>query len=512
MNDDTKPHSWQNVPLADIGQINPKKTDIDSSDSESFNFVPMPAVAKEFGGIDVSELRPYESIKKGYTQFKENDVLFAKITPCMENGKIAVVPKLNHNVAYGSTEFHVVRSFSGIESKWIARYLSQISFRKDAQRNMQGAAGQLRVPKKWLSEQLLPLAPSPEQQRIVSKIEELFSRLDAGVAALEKVKANLKRYRSSVLKAAVEGKLAEQWRRDNPPRETSEQLLERILVERRCKWEENTIAEYERKGKKPPNNWRDKYKEPEPPDISKLPELPEGWCWASLSQVGFLDRGKSKHRPRNDPILFDGPYPFIQTGVVRHSGTFITDYTQTYSEQGLAQSKLWPRGTLCITIAANIADTAILDFECCFPDSVVGFTPASSEVLVRFVELYLRTMKSNIEAVAPATAQKNINLDILQQVAICVPSYKEQVEIINMADAALSNSLKADTDINNDQKLAIRLRQAILKKAFEGKLVPQNPDDEPAEKLLARIKAERETSSQNASRRSGKRAFSRRKG
>ena len=126
-----------------------------------------------------------------------------------------------------------------------------------------------------------PLAPLPEQHRIVAKIESLFAKLDEGVAALKRAEANLERYRASVLKAAVEGRLTEQWRRENPPEETGEELLHRILAERQKRWKTEQLAKFAAKGKKPPRNWKTKYNEPVAPDTSGLPELPEGWCWAT---------------------------------------------------------------------------------------------------------------------------------------------------------------------------------------------------------------------------------------
>jgi type I restriction enzyme S subunit len=271
-----------------------------------------------------------------------------------------------------------------------------------------------------------PLAPLPEQRRVVAEIETQFTRLDAGVAALERAQANLKRYRASVLKAACEGRLvpteAELARsvgavrvgavpvgavREPPlPYEPADQLLARILTKRQAKWEAENPSK--------------KYKEPVPPDMEGLPQLPEGWAWASLPQLGELNRGKSKHRPRNDERLFGGVYPFIQTGEVRKADGVITTYSQTYSEFGLVQSRLWPKGTLCITIAANIAETAILGFDGCFPDSVVGFIPEDGTD-VRFVEYFIRTAKEDLERYAPATAQKNINLQTLRGVAIPLP-------------------------------------------------------------------------------------------
>src|SRR6266568_690687 len=106
-----------------------------------------------------------------------------------------------------------------------------------------------------------------------------------------------------------------------------------------------------------------------------------GWKERGLNELGFVGRGKSRHRPRNAQFLYGGPHPFIQTGEIKHADLYVTTYTQTYSDEGLAQSKLWPAGTLCITIAANIAETAFLGFDACFPDSIVGFTPVEDLIL-----------------------------------------------------------------------------------------------------------------------------------
>ena len=226
----------------------------------------------------------------------------------------------------------------------------------------------------------------------------------------------------------------------------------------------------------------------------RSPPLPTGWCWASLPQLGELNRGKSKHRPRNDPRLLGGPYPFIQTGDVRHSEGFITGHTASYFEFGLAQSRLWPAGTLCITIAANIADTGILKFDACFPDSVVGFLNHTEALLVRFVELFIRTAKEGLDRYAPATAQKNINLNVLASVAVPLPPFAEQARIVAEVDRLLSVGGSAEHVASVNVSRAARLRQSILKWAFKGKLVDQDPDDESASVLLERVKAERDNS------------------
>lgn len=154
---------------------------------------------------------------------------------------------------------------------------------------------------------------------------------------------------------------------------------------------------------------------------------PKGWERVPFSTVGTLDRGKSKHRPRNDPVLFGGPYPFIQTGEVANSGGRIRSFGTTYSKQGLAQSRLWPKGTLCITIAANIAETGVLEFDACFPDSVVGFLPGP-QVTTEFVQAWLAFLQPTIEANAPQLAQKNINLRILGELPIPIPPMDLQHE------------------------------------------------------------------------------------
>lgn len=149
------------------------------------------------------------------------------------------------------------------------------------------------------------------------------------------------------------------------------------------------------------------------------------WEIRHFGDLGELKRGKSKHRPRNDPILLGGKYPLIQTGDVTNSNTYIKSYTSTYSEEGLKQSKMWKKGTLCITIAANIAESAILTFDACFPDSVVGFTP-NGEVISLFIHYWLSFLQPILEENAPAVAQKNLNVATLEKVGVIVPPLELQ--------------------------------------------------------------------------------------
>jgi len=170
---------------------------------------------------------------------------------------------------------------------------------------------------------------------------------------------------------------------------------------------------------------------------------PKGWDVVTFADVGILDRGKSKHRPRNDPALFGGPYPFIQTGDVANSGGVIRKFSATYSEAGLQQSRLWPAGTLCITIAANIADTATLGFDACFPDSVVGFIP-NNMVTTEYVQYWLSFLKPVLESSAPQLAQKNINLKILRSLPIIVPPIELQNKFSSRLESLQSMLLQQE--------------------------------------------------------------------
>ncbi|MDB6066641.1 MAG: Type restriction-modification system, specificity subunit [Pedosphaera sp.] len=235
--------------------------------------------------------------------------------------------------------------------------------------------------------------------------------------------------------------------------------------------------------------------------MKKTRDLPRGWRWATLPELGELSRGKSKQRPRNDPKLYGGPYPFIQTGDIRESGGKICRHTQTYSEAGLAQSRLWPRGTLCITIAANIGETGILTYPACFPDSVVGFRSEADPITVSFVELYFRIAKHDLERYAPATAQKNINVAILSKLPIPVPPPAEQQRIVAEIEKQFTRLDAGIAALRRVHANLKRYRAAVLKAACEGRLVPTEAElaktakrkskFETGEELLARILIER---------------------
>ena len=195
------------------------------------------------------------------------------------------------------------------------------------------------------------------------------------------------------------------------------------------------------------------------------------WEKAKLEDIALdFSRGKSKHRPRNDKCLFGGNYPFIQTGDIRNADKYVTDYSETYNETGLTQSKLWPEGTLCITIAANIAETAILSFPCCFPDSVIGFIPNEKRTTVDFVYYLIQFFKSELQKLSKGAAQDNLNLAKFENMNFPLPPLSEQKRIVKEL-AALSEKVRQLQEIYTKQIAnCAELKQAYLQKAFEGEL------------------------------------------
>lgn len=186
-----------------------------------------------------------------------------------------------------------------------------------------------------------------------------------------------------------------------------------------------------------------------------------GWPTKRLDAIGTLDRGVSRHRPRNDPRLLGGDYPLIQTGDVANCDGYVRAFTSTYSEMGLRQSKLWPAGTLCITIAANIAKTGILLFPACFPDSVVGFS-APDRSTVEYVRFWLSFLQQTLEANAPASAQKNINLAILRDLQIPVPPRDRVERFAAAVDKVEAIRMAQRQAVVEGQKLHRALEHALL--------------------------------------------------
>ena len=197
----------------------------------------------------------------------------------------------------------------------------------------------------------------------------------------------------------------------------------------------------------------------------------EGWEEKTLAEISKdFGRGKSKHRPRNDPKLYGGDYPFIQTGDVRNASHLITSYSQTYNENGLAQSKLWSKGTLCITIAANIAETGILDFDACFPDSVIGIFVNEDLTSNKFLEYLLRSFKAMLQAKGKGSAQDNINMGTFENQLFPFPNLEEQNMIVSKLDALSEETQRLEALYSRKIAALDELKKVLLHRAFSGEL------------------------------------------
>lgn len=418
-------------------------------------------------------------------KYQEGDIAFSHINSFEHVGKTALYEGKPETLIHGMNLLRLRRGHECIYPKFGHYFMLSNFFREEVRKRVGHAVNQVSINQKNLSEVPFVLAPLNEQRRIVAKLEKLLSRVDAAQARLASIPRILKRFRQSVLAAACSGRLTADWREKNPDVERGSELIERIcraIVERYKR--ECAIARRNGTRKpKAPNVLLDSE-----PDPLELPDLPPKWSWSYLQNLGEFTRGKSKHRPRNDPKLFGGEYPFIQTGDISRSNGRIMSHSQTYNEVGLAQSRLFPSGTLCITIAANIAETAILNYPTCFPDSVVGFIPEPGLFETLWAMYFVRVVQNDLETFAPATAQKNINMDILFRVAVPVPALAEQQEIVRRVEALFKTADALEARYRTAKAHVDKLTQSILAKAFRGELVPQDPNDEPAAVLLSRIR------------------------
>jgi type I restriction enzyme S subunit len=460
----------------------------------------MSAVREEFGGIDASLSRPLADVQQGYTSFLANDVLFAKITPCMENGKLAIVPSLPHQIAFGSTELHVLRATSATYPAWLAYFLSQTQFRKFARQNMTGSAGQMRVATTWLSSTSIPVAPIAEQARILEKLAELLPDLDAGVVELKAAQKKLLRYRQSLLKAAVDGTLTAAWRetqrqQQGKPQETGAQLLERILTERRARWEAKQLTKFAERGKTPPKGWQSKYPEPIRPDTANLSKLPERWVWASLDQLTeFITTGS---RGWADYYASDGAL-FIRSQNINKDRLDLSDvaFVNPPRNSEGARTRVKRDDLLLTVTGANVGKAARVDVELeeAYVSQHVALIRPMDAALSDYLHLFLTAVgggRGQLEKDAYGAGKPGLNLQQLGAVAVPMPAREEVGVLMDVVSLQLSAATQQEQSVGFALKRAAAQRQNILKAAFSGQLVPQDPNDEPASVLLERIRAER---------------------
>ena len=321
----------------------------------------------------------------------------------------------------------------------------------------------------------IPVAPLNEQHQIVEKIETLFARLDKAEEAVREVQKLLKQYRQSVLKAAVTGELTIDWRAENKDKlEPASDLLSRILKTRRENWQ-----------------GRGKYKEPAEPDTSDLPDLPEGWIWASLEQLFEVYGGATPSRKEKG--YWGGKIPWVSSGEVAFCR--IAETSETITSEGYAScsTKLHPPGTILLAMIGEgktRGQAAILDIEACNNQNAAAIRVSETEVPVEYIYYYLMGSYEDNRLKGQGGNQPALNGGKVKQFNVPVPPINEMLEVSRLVEDVFSSTDLLETWCETELKRSASLRQSILKDAFSGKLVPQDPEDESASELLARIKAE----------------------
>jgi type I restriction enzyme S subunit len=485
------PEGWVWTPLGDVCAINPRHERNALPDEALVSFVPMAAVDQNSGSIPRSSVRPYGEIRKGFTHFEEADVLFARITPCMENGKIAVARNLVNGLGCGTTEFHVLRPSGRILPEYIYRYLRQESFRRAAAANMSGTAGQLRVPTDYIRSVRLPLAPLAEQRRIVARIEALFEQSRTARQALDRIPPLLKKFRQSVLAAAFRGDLTRDWRENHPDIEPTSVLLDRIRAERRRKWEEGLLA----KGKDP---CKARHKKPDSVDPSGLEDLPDGWEYTTISEIGCLD---------GDSVL-TGPFgaqlpsrefvpegvPVIAIGNVMWGNLNLEKLNHVIQEKALKLRRYTLQsGDVLFTRSGTVGRSALV------PEYARGWLMSYHLLRVRveksvcdpmylyFVFRGLLTIQDQITDTARGATRPGFNTLLLKRLRLPLPPMDEQRWIVAKVEEFFAWTDVIEAAVVAARRRAKALEQSILARAFRGELVPQDPDDEPASTVLDRI-------------------------
>lgn len=466
---------------------------------EDFVYVDIGSVDREAKAIaDEKSLAASEAPSRAKQVLKAGDVLVSMTRPNLN--AVAHVPATLDG-AIGSTGFHVLRS------QWMAPgflyYLVQTTEFVDAMSSVVQGALYPAVRPADIAKFRFRLPPRAEQTRIVEKLEDLLGNLDAAVAELKAAQRKLARYRQSLLKAAVEGALTAEWRAANDkPREAGAELLQRILQERRARWEDKQRAKFAQAGKTPPKGWQAKYPEPVAPDTTDLPVLPDGWTWASAEQIcEFITKGTTP--PKGLDGKSEKSVPFLRVTNLTNTGAL--DFTDRVLVSAnvhngfLARSIVYPGDVLMNIVGPPLGQVSIVPAD--YPEwninQAIAIFRTISGVLPNFIAACLlsNTAQAWLKRRAKTTAgQTNLTLELCRELPIPVPPCEEQAEILAILDTQLAAAKEQDAALTRALHQAAAQRRNLLKAAFAGQLVPQDPTDEPASELLARIRTERKDS------------------
>ncbi|WP_060484213.1 restriction endonuclease subunit S [Pseudomonas sp. NBRC 111123] len=424
------PAGWAAARIGDLAELNPKQV---FDDDTVAGFVPMSLAPTNFREKLRFDKRPWGEIKKAYTNFKDGDVIFAKVTPCFENGKAALVEGLPNGIGAGSSEFFVLRpSCNEVSAKYLLALIKSYDFLREGAENMTGAVGLRRVPKQFVENYDVLVPPAAEQKRIAAKLDELLTQVEILKARIDGIPALLKRFRQSVLDAGVSGRLTEDWRRDQT----------------------GIDSQYDADG------------------------LPLGWSVVPLGRYVVNHDGARKpiSSKERESRIGDNPY-FGATGQIdcidgyTHDGEFVL-----VGEDGA--NLLTRVKPLAFTVKGQVW----VNNHAHVIASPLGHSNA-------YLAIYLNTL--DITQWVSGSAQPKLNQKNMNEIPVHVPLATEQLEIVRCVENlfAIANQLEAKLALA--QSRIDHLAHSILAKAFRGELVPQDPKDEPAIALLERIKAQR---------------------
>lgn len=421
-----------------------------------------------------------------------NDVLVSMTRPNLN--AVALVPDL-HSKAIASTGFDVLRSIE-VEPKWLFLNVRSEEFVREMSTLVQGALYPA-VKSKDVRDYRISVPPLNEQKRIVAKIEELQSLSRRAREALETVPELLEQLRQSILATAFRGDMTRQWREQNPVAEPASELLKRIRIERRKRWEATELDKLKAKGLTGDKlnaqfaKRRKRYKEPEPVDTTDLPELPEGWCWANIDELSVVVRGASP-RPAGDPRFFGGRIPWITVSQLTTNGApFLYGVEASLTEEGMAKSRFVEKDTLLLTNSgATLGVPKITKIGGCINDGIAAMLFIDYPIKL-YLYYYFQTLTNKLRKINQGAAQPNLNTEIIRNIAIPLPPVFELNEVLKKIETKLQRCEKTISLQLNLAKDLEYLEQSILSKAFSGELVPQDPNDEPASILLERIRQEK---------------------
>ena len=489
MSEASFPQEWVKCTIGDACALNPKEKLPDNLD---VGFMPMAGVPTNHFGTCNFETRPWEKVKKGFTQFKNGDVIFAKITPCFENSKAAIIRDFPSGWGAGSTEYYVLRPYGDlVRPEILFALIKSKEFLVSGAVNMSGSVGHKRVPKDFVSGYELPLPPFAEQKVIADKLDTLLAQVENTKARLERIPKILKRFRQSVLAAAVSGRLTDEWR-NGVQVPSIHGLLEKWKSER-----EKLKSEKLLKKSFGPKS-----------DPSPIIEgVPENWAWVNFDHIAEHSNNALKAGPfgsalKKSDCVEKGFKVYGQEQVIAGNERLVTYYVNPQKFEHLNACSIKP-GDILISLVGTIGKVLVLsqEAEAGIINPRLVKLSIQEDINKSFVDLYLGSPVAHdfFRGFSHGGTMEILNLSILKELPIPLPPLEEQTEIVRQVDQLFAHADRIEQQVNNALARVNNLTQSILAKAFRGELTEQWRNENQAliggensaAALLEMIKSER---------------------